>query len=409
MAIRLVVAVAIGLLVGLEREWSHKGLGVRTFAIVSVLGMAAALQSQTFTLIGMAAVIALVTVLNIGHFILERELEITTSAALLVVFTLGALVGTGHVFAPTACGIVMTLLLSLKPQLRNLAGDLRAEEVRSAVLLGLIGFVIYPLLPDRFVDPWRLVNPRQVWLTVVLIAGVGFLNYVLLRLLSTRGLYYAAIFGGIVNSTATAGDLAGSLAGAEKASERLGISVALLTLIAMFLRNLVLLAVLSPAAGLIALGPILAMSAAAAVFIWLHRSQPSDTPAVRLSSPMSFRKITSFGLFFLTIQVLADLGQRFLGALGSIAITIAGGFVAGTSATAAVASLARHGEVAVTTEAVSTVLICMAGAIAAIPVIRRQTSNTGVVRTLIRASAAAATAGFATMGVLLLVGFPRAG
>ena len=71
------------------------------------------------------------------------------------------------------------------------------EEVRGAVLLGLIGFVIYPVLPNRFVDPWNLLNPREAWLTVMLIASIGFLNYVLLRLYSARGLYYTAVFGGV--------------------------------------------------------------------------------------------------------------------------------------------------------------------------------------------------------------------
>src|SRR5581483_9702764 len=136
---------------------------VRTFAIVSLLGMLCMVQSQAFALIGMAAVVMVVIMMNVGNLVLHRELETTTSVALVVVFTLGALVGDGHIFTPTAAAVLMTLLLALKPQITRFAGGVTAEELRSAVLLGLIGFVIYPVLPDRPVGPLGLLNPREAW------------------------------------------------------------------------------------------------------------------------------------------------------------------------------------------------------------------------------------------------------
>jgi len=159
--------------------------------------MLAALITPPFILIALAGVISLLVVVNLGELWAQRPLEATTSGALLVTFALGVLIGQGHVFTPTASAIVMTLMLALKPQLARFAGGLTQEEVRGAVLLGLIGFVIYPVLPNRFVDPWNLLNPREAWLTVMLIASIGFLNYVLLRLYSARGLYYTAVFGGV--------------------------------------------------------------------------------------------------------------------------------------------------------------------------------------------------------------------
>ncbi len=137
----------------------------------------------------MVGVIVPIVFLNARSMIGNQSLEITTSAALLVTYALGALVGLGHTFTPVAAAILMTLLLALKVELRKFAGGLSMEELRSAVLLGLIGFVIYPILPDRVVDRWELVNPRQSWITVIVIASIAFINYVLLRLYSTRGLY----------------------------------------------------------------------------------------------------------------------------------------------------------------------------------------------------------------------------
>jgi uncharacterized membrane protein (DUF4010 family) len=152
-ATKLLLSLGIGLLVGFEREWSHKDLGGRTFTIISLFGMLAALIAPLFVFIGLTGVIALVVVANLGALRNQRALETTTSGALLVTFALGVLIGQGHVFTPTASAIVMTLLLALKPQLSRFAGGLTQEEIRGAILLGLIGFVIYPVLPNRFVDP----------------------------------------------------------------------------------------------------------------------------------------------------------------------------------------------------------------------------------------------------------------
>src|SRR5690606_8626916 len=120
-ATKLILSLAIGLLVGFEREWSRQDLGARTFAILSLLGMLCMVQSQVFALIGMAAVVMVVIVMNVGNLVLHRELEPTTSVALIVVFTLGALVGDGHIFTPTSAAVLMTLLLALKPQITRFA------------------------------------------------------------------------------------------------------------------------------------------------------------------------------------------------------------------------------------------------------------------------------------------------
>ena len=108
-ATKLLLSLGIGLLVGFEREWSHKDLGVRTFAIISLFGMLAALIAPLFVFIGLTGVIALLVVVNVGALWTQRPLEATTSAALLVTFALGVLIGQGHVFTPTASAIVRVL------------------------------------------------------------------------------------------------------------------------------------------------------------------------------------------------------------------------------------------------------------------------------------------------------------
>jgi|ERR1700728_63212 len=207
-ALKMAVAIGIGMLVGMEREWSNKDVGVRSFAIVALLGMLASIIGLNVVIASLIGVLLLIAAMNARSILTDRSLEITTSAALIVNFLLGVLVGLGHIFTPIAGAIVMTMLLAWKTELSRFAGGLQPAEIRSAVLLGLIGFVIYPVLPKHYIDPWQLFNPSDAWISVIAIAGIGFVNYVFLRIYSTRGLYLGALFGGLVNSSATVAELA---------------------------------------------------------------------------------------------------------------------------------------------------------------------------------------------------------
>src|SRR6185312_10128963 len=212
-----------------EREWSNKDLGIRTFALTALLGTMASLFAPSMAAVSLIGVFLIVIFANARSLLVDRSLEATTSAALLVVYVLGALAGEGHLFTPIAAAILITMLLAWKVELHRFAGGLRPEEIRSAALLGLLALVVYPVLPNRFVDPWALINPRQAWLIVIVVAGIGFVNYVLLKLYGTRGVYLSSFLGGFVNSTAAAVELTRPL-GAEGASSGLAVAALLLTI-----------------------------------------------------------------------------------------------------------------------------------------------------------------------------------
>jgi len=265
-AARIAVSLGIGLLVGIEREWSNKDLGARTFALTALLGTIAALFSPLAANVSMIGVFLIVVFANTRSLLVDRSLEATTSAALLVIYVLGAMAGEGHLFTPVAAAILMTMLLAWKVELHRFAGGLQPAEIRSAVLLGLLGLVIYPVLPNRFVDRWELISPRQAWITVIAIAGIGFINYVLLKIHGTRGVYLSGFLGGFVNSSAAAVELA-SPVGVTGTPLSVAVAALLLSLVAMFARNLLILALFSPSAVLTAAGPILAMAIAALFFV----------------------------------------------------------------------------------------------------------------------------------------------
>jgi uncharacterized membrane protein (DUF4010 family) len=399
-ATRILVAVGCGLLVGLERQWAHKELGSRTFPIVSLLGALAALISTGFVVAGFAGIVALIVVSGVRDLVLRGAAEITTSAALMVTFALGVLAGEGHVFTPAAAVILMTLMLSLKPQLSRFAVGLSEEEVRGAVLLSLIAFVIYPVLPDRFIDPWMVFNPREAWLIIVLISAIGFVNYVLLRLFSTRGLYYTAIFGGLVNSTAAIAELSTLLRDAGDNAAPQAITVNLLTIVSMFARNLALLAMISFRAGLLALWPILAMMCAAAILAVRQQVAADASPPLRLRSPLELRKVASFGRLFVAIQCAGSLGQRLLGSSGIVAVSLVGGLASSASSTAAAATLAAHGRIGPREAAVCSVLASIASMLANLPILYRQFRDPRLIRRLALLSGGIALLGGAIMAAV---------
>ena len=341
-AARIGISLAVGMLVGFERESANKDAGIRTFGVTALLGALSVLISPAFGLAAMIGVIVLIAFLNARSMMVGHSLEVTTSAALLVTYTVGVLVGLGHTFTPVASAILLTLLLAWKVELRKFAGGVSVEELRGAVLLGLIGLVIYPVLPDRFIDRWELVNLRQAWVTVVVIAAIGFVNYVLLRLYSTRGLYWTAILGGLVNSNAAVVELTSMYSGSRTAA------VILLVTLAMFIRNIILLMLFSPRALFTAVGPDLcAMACVVGVLLRTGKSKSNDEPGIQLAmgSPISLRRILGYGVMFIAIQIVGTLAQRMFGNFGFMTASAISGMASSASATAAAANLSASGKI----------------------------------------------------------------
>jgi uncharacterized membrane protein (DUF4010 family) len=378
-ALKLTGSLGVGLLVGFEREWANKDVGVRTFALVSLLGMASSMVGIPLALGALGGVTVLIGVMNARSILVDRSLEITTSAALLVTYILGVLVGLGHLFTPVASAILMTMLLAWKLEFQRFAGGVRPEEIRSAVLLGLIGFVIYPVLPNRFLDPWQLINPREAWITVIVVAALGFFNYVLLRVYSTRGLYWSAVLGGLVNSTATIAELSASLAASGLL--RMIVVANLLTVLAMFVRNMFLLGFFAHAALLAAILPLAAMAGVAALVLWRYRGGAGQHGgSVTLASPLSVRRVLEFGLFFLVIQALGTVATRKLGSLGFFAVSAAGGLFSSASSTVAAANLAARGSISPLAAGTGAVLASIASAAVNIPLVARHVKDREIAR-----------------------------
>lgn len=396
---KIVLALAVGLFVGLEREWAHKETGVRTFSLVALFGMLISFWAPQFMIAALAGMFLLVMLMNIQSLMRDASLEMTTSAALLVTLLLGGFIGLGHYFTAVTSAILMTALLAWKTRLAQFAGGLQSEEIRSAILLGLLSLVVLPLLPDRFIDPWKLLNPREAWMIVVVIAGLGFANYVLLKTYGMRGTYYSAFLGGLVNSTAAAAELSNVFRGTENSPFPV-ISIVMVTSVAMFLRNLVILALFAPASAGIALLPLGSMSVVACAIVWTRRDRGGfRNSELHLDSPVSLIHVLKFAAVFVAISIAGALAARHLGDLGFLALSGIGGLVSSASTTATAAALNASGKISPYDAGVAVVLTSMASVLADVPFVYRQISDRRVSYRLGVVSVLLVSFGFAVLGL----------
>jgi len=199
-------------------------------------------------------------------------------------------------------------------------------------------------------DPWGLVEPRAAWLTVILIAAIGFANYLLLKLYGARGVELAGFLGGLVNSTLTVTELATRSRETGGHLGEVAFRGVLLSTAAMALRNAALLAIL--AAGVLpnAVLPLVLILMASLALAQRRRGRgeiDQKAPAVGLESPFSLRSAIRFGVIFLLVQVAGTLAQRALGESGFYAVSIVAGLFSSASGVAAAAALAAHGTITV--------------------------------------------------------------
>ncbi len=380
---RLLLALAIGLFIGVERERRRKEAGLRTFAFTALLGGVGGLLDDRFALLALALLGILVILLNIETIHSGEGAEITTSAALIVTGFAGVLAGKGHTFTPTAIGIVTAGLLAWKEPLAGFSHALTESEFRSAVLLAIIAFVVYPVLPPGSVDPWNLVEPRPAWITVILIAALGFANYILLKLYGARGIELTGFLGGLVNSTVTVTELANRVRHSDGKYGEAVFKGVLLATAAMLIRNTIILTLLAPSAFVEAVLPLTFMLAGTLMTAFLAERHPSvvekilsapgpaDKPLPSLESPFSPTAALRFGVLFLVLQIVGTLGQRIIGTSAFYGVTLVGGAVSSASAVAAAANLASAHTISARVAGIAAVVASGTSAAVNVPIVAR--------------------------------------
>ena len=308
-AVKIVIALGVGFLVGLEREWAHKDVGVRTFAVTSLLGMLGSLLGNEFALLAVIGCLLFIVFMNLRAIWSDRAPEITTSVSLMVVCFLGILTGRGHLFTPVASAIILTHAADLEGRVyafrrrADAAGDSQRGPHR-AFGAGDLSLAAEPLHRQvALAEPARSLDyggsAGGHWLCELCAAAAVQQPRVLLRGGAGRA---GEQYGGGRRSCAL-----GASAGRQFISLPLGLI--LLTRTAMFVRNLAILVIFAPAVAATGLWPLLAMALAAALIAWIgHRKSKVPEQQMKISSPVSLRRVFSMGAIFVAIQIASTPG-----------------------------------------------------------------------------------------------------
>lgn len=208
--LRFLLAAALGALIGLERQVAHGEesptfAGMRTFALYALWGAGGALMGQEIGQAAFAVVAAgFVALLVTEYWFIAGtgDRGTTTEAASFAAFVIGVLVWLDHEVAALALAVGVALLLQSKVWIHGVVGRFTDEDLRAVLRFGVLTAVILPLVPDRDMGPFDAINPFEIWLMVVFVAGIGLAGYIALRALGPRGLAPTGLLGGLVSSTA---------------------------------------------------------------------------------------------------------------------------------------------------------------------------------------------------------------
>ena len=349
----LLLAVALGLLVGMQREWAvDEVAGVRTFALITLAGAVTGRLSvemgSWIVAAGLLAVTALVVTGNLGRMRNESHSDhgVTTEVAALIMFGVGALLEYGATSASIVVAGSVAALLHWKQPLHARIEQLDRQDLDALIRLALIGLVILPVLPNRSFGPYQVLNPFQIWLMVVLIVGMSMLGYLAYALFGTRrGSVVSGVLGGLISSTATTVSYAKRTRSEPDRSPAAAVVVVLASVV-VFGRVMVEIAVAAPNAVSQLIPPIAVMMAVmAAVAVVLLRV---DTPAEERetsdpSPPSDLRAAVTFGALYAAVLLAVALTRTHLGDEALYAVAAVSGLTDVDAITLSSAQMVRNG------------------------------------------------------------------
>ncbi len=320
------VAVLLGFLIGLERERKRETqgsifAGIRTFPLLALFGAIIGTLTKIdgpWILAASFLPLAVLVALAYWRETMGEKVGGTTEVAVLVAFGLGVLAGLGEFLAALGGSVLTTGILSLRTELRRLAGAITREDLYAVVQFAVVSLIILPLVPNESFGPWGVWNPRTIWWLVVLISGLSFVGYVSSKVIgATRGIGLSGLLGGLASSTAV------TLGFSNRAKRQPTLSVlyavgVLAASAVMVPRLIVLLGVLQPRLIVPALVPMGVLFVATTIggLLVLRERHSAPIEGARINNPFQLTAALQFAALFAVVLLLARAAQEYLGTQG---------------------------------------------------------------------------------------------
>ncbi|MAZ70702.1 MgtC/SapB family protein [Porticoccus sp.] len=357
----LLVALALGMLIGLQRGWHQRDTpaggriaGIRTFGLLALSGaLAGVLTTPLGPGIAIAMGLAVTLLLGLAHWLdsnNDHDYGITTIVAGVVTYLTGLLTMLGDLSLAVAVAVITTIVLHFKQTLHQAMGHLSDSEMRGILQLALISVVLLPVLPNQSYGPWDALNPYEIWLMVVLIAGISLAAYFAMRLTGPKkGVLITSVLGGLASSTALTLSLARM--NARVPMPRLLSCGILLASAIMYPRILLEVAVINPELLPTLLPPMLAMTLGCvlgAFLLWRKRESSTAINTEKLATqPFQIIPALKFGILLAGILLIAHGIEEHMGEQGLWLVSIVAGL---TDVDAITLTLARMAQDSIGTD-----------------------------------------------------------
>ncbi len=371
--LRFGAAIAIGFLIGLQREFAKQKkkrelvAGERTFALLGLAGALAAMAGEHLdSPLAFFGIVLLLGIFTAAGYVIDAwrgHTGLTTEVAMLVTVLIGALCYWGYLTLAVAIGISTTVLLSLKLETDRLVRALTREDIFAALQFAVITAIVLPVLPDEnfLPPPFDVLNPFKIWLMVVFISGISFVGYLAIKIIGAeQGIGLTGFLGGIVSSTAV------TLSFSERSNKQpeLAKPFALAIMTAwtvMFSRVLIEVYVLNKPLLAVVWIPLVAAGGAGLLYgIFMFLSQRSaERGDVDFSNPFDLGSAIKFGLLYGVVLLISRAAQMYFGNTGIMISSVLSGVADVDAITLSMAELSNTGRVDLGTAARAIVMATM--------------------------------------------------
>ena len=333
--LRFIIALALGFLVGLERESIKTDQklvfgGVRTHPIISMFGFGCAwlyqIGATAMLPMGLLAISVLTGIAYVAKIRSDR-FGTTSEVSALLTFITGALAMLVDVWIAMALGVINTMLLSEKAMLESYVERLSKVEFLATVKFILVTVIILPVLPNKEFTQFH-INPFKVWQIVIIVSTLGFVGYLLEKKFGSRlGLWMSGIFGGIVSSTAVTLSM-GRMARRDPARSESALQASLLASSVTYLRTLVLIWFINNSfIQMLWLRLVLLALIGMLLSIRVKRKESPalESEMTELQNPFEIRPALSFAFLFIALSIITGFVQNTMGNSGLLGLaSIAG-------------------------------------------------------------------------------------
>jgi len=353
----ILIAVGLGFMIGMQRAIYHLSqeeksfAGSRTFSLIAMVGYMAGGLNEHFG--GIALIMGILAggvILAAYYFKVTRHegYGSTTHFAAIATYLLGMMVSLRQEKYAIFLGVLIIVLLEIKPKLQRFEARITPTDINAAVLLLAMTFLVLPVLPDRMIGPYHLFNPYKTWLMAVIISAISFVGYAAIKILGhKKGLFLTGALGGLVSSTA----VSVSMSRLAVAQRRFAVHFAAAIAIActfMFLRVLILVFVVNPELARDLLVPFAAASAGGLIYTWyLYRSAQSASVSVEdtfARNPLQLSEAIKFGILFGIVYGAVAFVQARYGDVGVYVVSMLSGITDVDAVTLTLAQLAKEGS-----------------------------------------------------------------